>query len=356
MYHAILLSKLIALGFSNQAVSWVRSYLSERKQIVDVGGISSQPKVLECGVPQGSVLGPVFFLLYINDLISACSCNLFLYADDSALLVSHKDKNEVENMLSAELLNVSRWLADNKLSLHLGKTEAILFGSLAKLRKSSVFKVRVGGTEITAKETINYLGCILDNHLTGVNMAQKVLTKINQRIRFISRISRFLDKRALQTLAGALVQSLFDYACTSWYSSTHKKLKNKLQTSQNKLVRLVLKLPARAHLESSHFARLGWLKVDDRVSMIKLCLVKRIVQGEVPKYLCNYFNSIRDHHQYSTRGSSTDFIPYKFKSMMGKESFLYSAAKQWNSLPKQIKTLPSLATFKKQVKKWLLDN
>ena len=162
--HDILLIKLRAMGFNNLAVKWFSSYLQGRKQMVDVDGTLSKPKI--CGVPQGSVLGPLLFLLYINDLKSACTCDLLLYADDSALLVSHKDKNVVEKALSAELLNVSKWLYDNKLELQLGKTESILFGSKVKLWKFPDFKVVVGGIVVTAKYSVKYLGCVLDNRLT----------------------------------------------------------------------------------------------------------------------------------------------------------------------------------------------
>lgn len=97
---------------------------------------------------------------------SACSCLLFLYADDSALMVSHKDKSVVENVLSLELFHISRWFSDNRLSLHLGKTEAIHFESKYKLKKATDINIMVGDTEIQAKESVNYLGCVLDNLLS----------------------------------------------------------------------------------------------------------------------------------------------------------------------------------------------
>ena len=116
--HTILLAKLRALGFNNTSLQWVQSYLEGREQVVDANGIVSNPLPLSCGVPQGSILGPLFFLFYINDMESACTCNLYLYADDSALLVSHHDKAVVESLLSSELQKVCTWLSENKLSLH----------------------------------------------------------------------------------------------------------------------------------------------------------------------------------------------------------------------------------------------
>ena len=179
---------------------------------------------------------------------SACDCNLFLFADDSALLVSHEDKSEVEKTLSLELAKVSTWLNDNKLSLNLKKTESILFGSNHNLRESPGLKVVVGENQITDRQAITYLGCILDNKLSGENMALKVIAKVNQKVKFLARVSTQVDQRALKILASALVQCHFDYACTSWYSSIPKVLKTKLQTSQNKMIRLILRLHPRTHL------------------------------------------------------------------------------------------------------------
>ena len=119
-------------------------------------------------------------IAFTRSLKSVRSSNLFLYADDSALVVSHEDKNIIEQTLSAELLNVSRCMTDNRLSLHVGKTESILFGSKITLKKASNFKVIVGDSEITAKESVSYLGCVLDRNLSGIGQAQKAITKINQ--------------------------------------------------------------------------------------------------------------------------------------------------------------------------------
>ena len=353
--HSILIIKLKAMGFGEVALRWIRSYLSNRVQMVDINGTLSGVKEMRWGVPQGSILGPLLFLLYVNDFKAAISptCNLFLYADDSALLASHQNKSVVENSLSTELKNVCDWLSDNRLSLHLGKTEAILFGSKAKLAKSTCLSIKINQVLITAKDKINYLGCILDNCLTGEHMARKALAKINQRIKFLARKAAFLDSPVLHTLAGALIQSHFDYAAICWYTGLSQKLKNKLQTAQNKLIRVILKVHPRTHLDQFHFNKLNWLSVKKRTVYIKLLLTFKIVKKTVPKYLNNFFTRVGESHQYSTRGSSTDFIPIRFKTLMGKNSFKYSAATQWNMLPTYLKLSESLCTFKKSLKKWL---
>ena len=133
--HGILLSKLETVGVTS--VTWFKSYLSNRKQCVEVNGVQSDFLPITCGVPQGSILGPLLFLLYINDMSASLDCDLSLYADDSALIFSHKDPTYIASHLSAQLASCRTWLTDNRLSLHVGKTESILFGSSRRLRRVS---------------------------------------------------------------------------------------------------------------------------------------------------------------------------------------------------------------------------
>ena len=128
--HDILIKKLIAIGVQN--VDWFSSYLTSRKQFVDVNGVKSSSEYITCGVPQGSILGPLLFSIYVNDMCNSVSCELCLYADDSMLFVAGKDVKQIEQRLTEEMYNISAWLESNKLSLHLGKTESILFGSKRK--------------------------------------------------------------------------------------------------------------------------------------------------------------------------------------------------------------------------------
>ena len=317
----------------------------------------SSPLLVNCGVPQGSILGPLLFLLYINDMNTACNCKLFLFADDSALLISGKDKTEVEEALSLELTKIQTWLSDNKLSLHLGKTESILFGSNHSLRGINDFKVKVDDTEICNKKEITYLGCILDNKLTGESMASRAIQRINQRTRFLGRVSSFVNKSALNTLAGALIMPIFDYACTSWYSNISKSQKHKLQTSQNKLIRLLLGLGPMTHLDQLHFNTIGWLRVEDRVNQLKMGLTFKIVNStlpsmpSVPTYLTNYLKKVSSTHNHYTRGSeNNDLVNLKFETNTGKSTFHNTATQVWNALPPFLKKSNSLASFKKGLK------
>ena len=141
-----------ALGFNQDIIRWFRSYLSDRKQLVDVSGILSSSSTISCGVPQGSILGPLLFLIYhVNDMSGAINNKLLLYADDSAILVADKKISTIESLLQNELEVISEWLVDNKLSLHLGKTESILFGSKSRLRSQSNLRISCKGTQIESR-------------------------------------------------------------------------------------------------------------------------------------------------------------------------------------------------------------
>ena len=136
--HEILCKKLEAMGIN--FTKWFKSYLGDRKQIVVANGTSSESGIVSCGVPQGSILGPLLFLCYVNDMSISVKCKLLLYADDSALIVSGSNPQLIADTLSKELESCKQWLMDNKLSLHLGKTESILFGSKKKIEKSGIFQ------------------------------------------------------------------------------------------------------------------------------------------------------------------------------------------------------------------------
>ena len=159
-----------------------------------LGGVLSDPEVVKCGIPQGSILGLSFFLTYINDMADSCSSDLFLYTDDSELLTSHEHQSALESTLSAELASVNNWLIDNMLSLHLGKTEATLFGSKYRLNRCSECKVTLNKVVVSTKASVKYLGCIPDNNLDGRNMSNKVLSKVTGLTKFIGRNSTFLNR------------------------------------------------------------------------------------------------------------------------------------------------------------------
>ena len=186
--HDILLQKLNAIGFSNHTIGWFKSYLSNRLFRVHLENRYSDTSSITCGVPQGSILGPLLFLIYVNDMSQAVKSNLFLYADDSCLVFQGKDVIEIEKQLNRDFKNICEWFVDNRLSIHFGedKTKSILFASKCKIKVPKP-KINYKNIQIKQYSKVLYLGCILDEIMSGDSMALKVINKINLRLTFLQK-------------------------------------------------------------------------------------------------------------------------------------------------------------------------
>merc|ERR1712240_505693 len=346
--HEILLEKLDALGFNHN--KWFESYLKGRKQMVVVNNVSSEIGTVTCGVPQGSILGPLLFLCYVNDMPISLKCKLLLYADDSALIVSGFDPKKIAEDLSRELESCRQWLIDNKLSLHLGKTEAILFGSKRILKRVNSFEVRCGEIKVTNVKSVKYLGLQIDNDLSGKSVLEDIIKKCNTRLKFLYRYNDILNLEVRKTLCTALIQCSFDYSCCSWYPGINETFKKKLQVMQNKMVRFILKLDSRAHIGNDELARAGFLSVMDRVKQLKLGHVFKIKNKSCLICLRENFPKLDENtHRRETRSKAYNFqVP-----RVNTNTFAYSAIKDWNSLSNPIKDIKGEQSFKGHVKKFL---
>jgi hypothetical protein len=348
--HEILLKKLNAMGVTS--VSWFRSYLSERRQCVVVNGRSSDFMEVTCGVPQGSILGPQLFLIYVNDMQISLNCGLALYADDSALIFSHKDGGVIADRLGSELSSCKRWLIDNKLSLHVGKTECLLFGSSKRLGKVKDFQVKCDGELVTKVNSVKYLGVQLDGNMNGKAHAECLIKKCGGRLSFLYRKAKFLNFDCRKILCSALIQPLLDYCCSSWYSCLTQQLRCKLDVIQRRMVRFVFSRKARDHVDTREIGRLGWLTISDRVKYFKLLHVFKIRHGIAPDYLSLNFEPLALVHNHNTRGSQYDYFVSRGNANSPK-GFAFTAIRLWNGLPISLKEITSVSVFKSRLKAFL---
>ena len=175
------------LGFSKEVILWFKSYLAKRKFKVNLNKIFSEPGKLLSGVPQGSILGLLLFLLHINDMPQAVKCELLLYADDTCLIFQHNDIKEIEIQLNKNFSLICDWFVDNKLGIHFGKdkTKLILFSSKRKIKKASPLNIPYKDIKIKQYTKVTYSGCILDKTLSGESMATQLINKVNSRLRFL---------------------------------------------------------------------------------------------------------------------------------------------------------------------------
>jgi hypothetical protein len=198
--HNILIKKLENYGVRGIPLSWFKDYLTHRQQQVKCNGTTSKFKLIKFGVPQGSILGPLLFLIYINDLPNTSSILHFvLFADDSNVFFSHKSYDEVFRILNQELLLLSDWFKANKLSLNLAKTNYIIFCSHMKSTPQQKKKVQIDTTDIPQVKSVKFLGVYVDQHLTWNNHIEQIALKIAKNIGILTRISYLLHKNIMLT-------------------------------------------------------------------------------------------------------------------------------------------------------------
>ena len=230
MDHEVLLSKLHAYGFWGAAGNWFESYLSGRNQQCSVNGHLSNSRSLICGIPQGTILGPLLFLVYINDLPNCLAhAELRMYADDTHLTFASNNMKDIELYLNQDLENVNQWLIANKLTLNQSKTEFMLIGSRQRLCTfQSAPNLTINGMPIKQVSQAKSLGVYVDENLSWTTHINEITKKIASGIGALN----------LMTIFNSLVQPHFNYCCEVW-DSCCKTLAAKLQKLQNRAARVL---------------------------------------------------------------------------------------------------------------------
>ena len=214
--HTVLIDKLNHYGIRGTANKWFKSYLKNRKQYVSVNGIDSQSITILHGVPQGSVLGPLLFLIYINDLHSAIKfSSVYHFADDTNLLNISNNIKRTQKQVNIDLKSLYKWLLANKISLNCSKTELMIF---QKVRQKSNFnlKIKLNGLKLYPSESIKYLGVYLDSSLSGEAHCKVLATRLRRANGLLSKIRHYVPRNELIPLYHALFSSHLTYGAQIW--------------------------------------------------------------------------------------------------------------------------------------------
>ena len=338
--HHILLKKLFCYGFRDQAFDWLLSYLSERQQMVLLNNVLSDPLTEKSfGVPQGSVLGPLFFLLYINDISSALKFSYFhLYADDTIIVLSGNELESLKQSMEFELLELQAWLRLNKLTPNKKKCETIFFGNPQNVKKCSDIKISFGGETLQNKDTVKYLGVYFDSLLTWKKQISESRRKINYKLSKIRPLAKFLDPSIISLLIKAFIFPYINYCSTTCHSASSCSIK-KLQSTCNKVNLLSPNLPI--------------ISVKDRLDHDLAILAFKIIHKTAPPYLCDKIQLTSTKHKYNTRQSKNNGV-FHFQSTnkFSTKSIKYSIPHLWNGLPIELKNEKSLLCFKNKSKKY----
>ncbi len=257
------------------------------------------------------------------------SCKLLLYADDSILIVPHKDVNVIKNRLGKELESCNTWMINNKLSLHLGKAEIMLVGSKTKLKNVDNFNITCLGLEINRVKTVKYLGVHLDQCVSGVLNCTQIIKRINARLKFMYKQAKDVYEKKKKTLCSVLIQPHFGYACSSWYSGLKSRSKKQLQICQNKITRFILSLDPRSYTGQAEREKVNMLSVKNRVKELKLSHAHNIHNNRGPTYLAEHFHSKTDTRTIRTRNN---YLNSCMSVVQGPTAHIlyHTAIKEWN--------------------------
>jgi len=303
--HSILVHRLSTwFGLKGTVLSWLQSYLSSRNFIVNINGISSAPYPLLQGVPQGSVLGPLLFILYttpLSSLISGSSVDHHLYADDAQLFISFSAPAFSQNVshLETTIDTVSVWMSANLLSLNQSKTEFLLIGLPNQLSKVSDATLHMpSNITINPSDTARNLGVIFDSSLTMSDHISSVSKSCFMSLRDLRRIRSTLDSTTAKTIATSLIHSKVDY-CNSLFLNLPRSQLDRLQLILNSTARAVSKSPRFTHI-SPVLKSLHWLKIDQRIHYKILSITYKTLQFRKPSYLHNLLHVQSDSRTRSS--------------------------------------------------------
>ena len=326
--HRILLNKMNEqLGIFGVELKWFESYLTNREQQCNVNGELSSNKIITCGVPQGSILGPLLFLLYINDLPDCLkSTNPCMYADDTQIFSSSYDANELVVSLNSDLAHVCNWLKENRLQMHPSKCKMMFIGSPYNLNNIMCEEPVVANAKpISRIATQMCLGVKLDENLNWDSHIGMICKKASAAIGAMKRIKPFVPMHTLESIYKSLVQPYFDY-CSPLWDTCGKLLRDKLQRFQSRAARVLT--GANYDTRSADLLNmLSWDTLENRRSGAKSVLMYKILNDHTaPGLRGSFVRREIDQTNYHLRNTATDLTIPQPKREFLKKSFKYSGA------------------------------
>ena len=357
--HHILLKRLEHLvGIKGAALGWFKSYLSDRSQFVNVNSTSSLHEKVKYGVPQGSVLGPILFTLYmlpLGEIIRKHSIHFHCYADDTQLYLSMKpDETDQLANLQACLKDIKSWMTSNYLLLNSDKTEVIVLGPKHLRDKLADGNFALDGITVASKASVKNLGVTFDQDMSFHSHIKQTSKIAFFHLRNIAKVRRILSQSDAEKLVHAFVTSRLDY-CNSILAGCPSTSLNSLQLVQNAAARVLTGARRSDHITPS-LASLHWLPVKYRIEFKILLLTYKAYHGLAPQYLEELIEPRSTARpvrpQYANRLVASTKIP---KARTGARAFKHQAPQLWNLLPASVRTADTLSIFKTKLKTFLYD-
>ena len=344
--HDVLCTKLDHYGIKGGVLSWCKHYLLNRTQQTLANNVKSSERNVQYGVPQGSVLGPLFFILYVNDLQHAFkNVKVQLYADDTVLYLSGSDPKMVQEHFQKDLNRLHKWCQCNKLTLNPSKTKMMLFGTRHSIKKFRACQLNLNGKIIQKVSTFKYLGFILDSTLSFKIHVADVIKKVIHKRLLLSKVMGFLNKNTAISIFKLMILPYFDY-CDVIYMNACMNSLDKLQRLQNKCLKTCLGLHKLCETKTVH-----------KQASCAFLAPRR------EAHLCNFMykrqmkNELLDIRDIRTRQHDAPLfiVPFPNKELY-KRSIQYAGSVLWNSLPATTRATDNYLVFKTLQKRKMCES
>jgi exonuclease III len=347
--HIILSRKLDNVNILGDAKELLVDYLNEREQYVEIDGVKSPLLTVKCGIPQGSILGPKMFLIYINDIFGIEFRGILqLFADDAVLTYSEDTVEELRESMLHDLHLLLEWMTKNRLTMNIDKTKFVVF-SLGTSTAVEFNEISFRGQAINRVNSYKYLGLHIDSQLNFSVHIDHIVRKISPMIGVFRKINFYIRPETLLNVYFAYIHSHFNYLSCIWGTATNSRM-NLLQRLQNKAIKYIFHLP-RLH-PTSQLYNLKILPVSALKEYDMLLVVFKIMHG-----MLKYNESIHlssDVHAHSTRSASNIYMG-TFRCTFGRKSIFYEGFKLFNDLPLRLKSIDGLANFSKEIRQVVLS-
>ena len=357
--HDILLHRLqYRFGIGDKCISWLKSYLSDRTQFVNIENKFSSSRNLRCGVPQGSVLGPLLYSMYtapLADIIRSHNMSFHFFADDTQLYLTfnpniQNDEISAKNRIEACLHDINKWMMSNKLMLNGGKTEFLILHARHK-PSPYLSSIKIGQNIVSTSPSAKNIGVWFDDVVSMDKQIRNICKLSFFHLRNIAKVKKYISFKHCEILIHAFVTSRLDN-CNSLLSGMSKGQLKKIQCVQNSAARLLMGTKKYDHI-TTVLINLHWLPIVQRIKFKILILTFKTLNGMAPKYLEDLLQPYEPTRQLRSANKKLLVQPKYVLKSYGSRAFSYVAPELWNNLTIQIRNSNSLAEFKTSIKTFL---
>ncbi len=348
--HQILLSKLYKYGIRGIQLAWFSDYLTNRFQYVKIGNVESDLLKITCGIPQGSTLGPLLFILYVNDMPN-CSKKLSfrIFADDTNIFYSSPSIDEIERVMNEEFNHILQYCIINKLSINYKKTNYMLLKSSNK--KTHHINIR----HIEEKSHIKYLGIYIDINFKWTQQIKHVKSKIAKNTGVLNKLRYYVDLRMLKQLYYTLIYPYLNYGLMSW-GNTYRTNLNKIRSAQNACVKSIFFASKRENA-TPYYNLLKILKFDNIFKLKISIFTYKIIHDKtnIPTVFSQTIQLASTCHSYNTRfAAKQNFGRPKVRTNYGVHTFNFVSSQIWQTIDLETKLSNSVTMFRKKYTQSLL--